>query len=113
MTLGSGLWAATPTPEASAAQLVIVAVDKRQEWVDITNTGASDVDLSGWNLVSERGNQECYLSGILQAGQTLRVWAMAAQGPGFSCGYASPIWNNSEPDPAVLYNPSGVEISRK
>lgn len=108
-----GMWAATPTPEPSAPRLVIVTVNKREEFVDIQNQGEADIDLSGWNLVSERGHQECPLSGVLAAGATLRIWAMATQGFGFSCGYGSPIWNNSEPDPAVLYNPQGVEMSRK
>jgi len=109
----AGKWAATQTPEASAPQVIILTVNKREEWVDIKNSGDSDVDLAGWNLVSERGHQECPLSGVIKAGETLRIWAMSAQGDGFSCGYASPIWNNSESDPAVLYNPQGVEVSRK
>jgi len=88
-------------------------VNKREEWVDIKNMGNSDVDLAGWNLVSERGHQECPLSGIIKAGETLRIWSMTAQGDGYSCGYGSPIWNNSESDPAVLYNAQGVEVSRK
>jgi endonuclease YncB( thermonuclease family) len=108
-----GMWAATPTPEPSAAQVVIVTVNKREEWVDILNVGNSSVDLTGWNLVSERGNQNCPLSGVISAGETLRIWAMTAQGPGYSCGYSTNIWNNSEPDPAVLYNSQGVEVSRK
>ena len=109
----AGMWAATSTPAASAPQVIILAVDKREEWVDIKNVGDSDVDLAGWNLVSERGHQECPLSGMIKAGETLRVWSMNAQGAGFSCGFSSPIWNNSESDPAVLYNAQGVEVSSK
>ncbi len=109
----AGIWAATPTPEASAPQVVIVEVNKKEEWVDIKNSGSVDVDLAGWNLVSERGHQECPLSGLIKAGETLRIWSMAAQGAGFSCGYSTNIWNNSEPDPAVLYNAQGIEVSRK
>jgi endonuclease YncB( thermonuclease family) len=108
-----GMWIATPTPEASPPNVVILAVNKREEWVDIQNLGDADVDLTGWNLVSERGDQECYLSGVIKSGEVLRVWSGTAQGNGFSCGYNNPIWNNSEPDPAVLYNAQGVEVSRK
>jgi endonuclease YncB( thermonuclease family) len=108
-----GSWEATQTPGASESQVIIVSVDKKAEYVDIQNMGGSDVDLAGWNLVSERGRQECYLSGILMAGVTLRIWAGSVQGEGFSCGYSKPIWNNSEPDAAVLYNAQGVEVSRK
>jgi endonuclease YncB( thermonuclease family) len=108
-----GMWIATPTPIASDPQIIIVTVNKREEWVDIQNMGNSDLDLTGWNLVSERGNQDCPLSGTIKAGETLRIWAMTANGPGYSCGYTTNIWNNSESDPAVLYNAQRVEVSRK
>ena len=108
-----GIWAATATPEPSASQVIIVAVEKREEYVDLQNIGDMDVDLTGWNLVSERGHQECHLAGIIKAGETLRVWAGVSQQGGYSCGYSSPIWNNSQPDPAVLFNLQGVEVSRK
>jgi endonuclease YncB( thermonuclease family) len=108
-----GIWQATQTPEPSASQVIIILVNKREEFVDIQNVGNIDIDLSGWNLVSERGHQECYLSGVIKPGEILRVWAGNAKEGGFGCGYGSPIWNNSEPDPAVLYNAQGVEVSRK
>jgi hypothetical protein len=108
-----GIWVATPTTESSAPNVIILTVNKRDEWVDIKNVGGIDADLAGWNLVSERGNQDCPLSGIIKAGETLRIWAMTAQGPGYSCGYRTNIWNNSASDPAVLYNAQGVEVSRK
>jgi endonuclease YncB( thermonuclease family) len=108
-----GMWTATQTPEPKAPEVVIITVDKRAEYVDIQNIGINAVDLSGWNLVSERGHQECPLSGVIGAGEVLRVWSMNTQAGGFSCGYNSPIWNNSEDDPAVLYNPQGLEVSRK
>jgi len=109
----TGMWAATQTPEPAAPQVSISGVNKREEWVEIQNTGAGEVDLAGWNLISERGNQECLLAGVIRAGEILRIWSGTAQGSGYSCGYSNPIWNNSESDPAVLYNPQGVEVSRK
>jgi endonuclease YncB( thermonuclease family) len=109
----AGIWAATPTPEADAGQVIILEVNKGEEWVDLQNVGSTEVNLAGWTLVSERGDQECALTGIINAGEILRIWAMTAQGQGYSCGYGSPIWNNSQPDPAVLYNAQGAEVSRK
>jgi endonuclease YncB( thermonuclease family) len=108
-----GIWVATQTPESLSPQVIISAINKKEEWVDIQNKGTTAVNLAGWNLISERGNQECPLSGILAPQEILRIWSMTAQGTGFSCGYSSPIWNNSQSDPAVLYNPKGVEVSRK
>lgn len=97
---------------SSTPVVVIIGVNRDAEYVDIQNQGSVDVNLSEWNLVSEKGNQGCTLSGILKAGETLRIWAMTAEKPDYSCGYSKNIWNNSEPDPAVLYNPEGVEVSR-
>jgi hypothetical protein len=110
--------AATPSPaapaapaSASGAGLVIVAVNKRDEYVDIRNNGAAAVDLGGWVLHSEKGSQDCALGGRMASGETLRIYAMTGDG-GFSCGFDSNIWNNSEPDAAVLWSPDGTEVSR-
>jgi hypothetical protein len=108
-----GLWVPTLTPAPSAPKVEIISVNKRDEYVDIENNGNIDVNLSGWLLVSEKGNQSCPLSGTLEVGETLRIWAMDSQNVGFSCGFGTNIWNNSEPDPAVLYNPQGIEVSRR
>ncbi|MFN2180898.1 MAG: lamin tail domain-containing protein, partial [Candidatus Promineifilaceae bacterium] len=105
-----------PPPAAvSVGNIVIINVDKREEFVDIRNDGGQDIDLGGWILISEKGNQECRLAGILSAGGSLRIWAMsedAGQG-GFNCNFDSNIWNNSDPDPAVLRDPTGAEVSKR
>lgn len=103
-----------PPPVASSGQVVITNVNKSQEYVDIFNQGGVAVSLDGWMLRSEKGNQDCGLGGVLAPGQALRIWAMAedaGQG-GFNCGFGSNIWNNSEPDPAVLFDSNGSEVSR-
>lgn len=104
----------TQAPPAVAGPVIIVGVNKQAEYVDIQNQGA-DVDLSGWVLISEKGNQACGLGGVIAAGQVLRIWAMAsdAGNGGFNCGFGDNIWNNSESDPAVLYNAAGQEVSRR
>ena len=83
--------------------------------MDIQNQGSADVDIGGWMLRSEKGNQDCWLGGVLGAGQALRIWAVSedvAQG-GFNCGFGTNIWNNRDYDPAVLYNAAGEEVSRR
>jgi Predicted solute binding protein len=99
---------ATPTIGGS---VLIVAVDKPMEYVDIQNLMNAPVDLQGWRLVSETGNQSCTLRGVLQPNEVLRVWASAGN-PGISCGYSFNIWNDNQSDPAVLYDAQGQEISR-
>lgn len=89
-------------------------MDKSAEYVDLNNIGGQPVDLSGWVLVSEKGNQTCTLGGVIEPGAVLRVWARAedaGQG-GFNCGYGSNIWNNSESDPAALYDNTGSLVDR-
>lgn len=105
----------TATLQTATGSLVIIGVNKSDEYVDIRNDGGAAVDLSGWILRSEKGPQDCALGGSIGPGQVLRIWAMAedaGQG-GFNCGFGSNIWNNSESDPAVLINPSGQEVSRR
>jgi hypothetical protein len=94
----------------SGGAIVIVTVDKTDEYVDIQNIGAP-VNLNGWLLVSERGNQVCRLNGIIQPKQVLRIWAGTHE-TGYSCGFLRTIWTDSQLDPAVLYNPQGKEVSR-
>lgn len=105
---------ATPQPSptiSTTPMLRIVSLNKQAEYVDIENDSPQPVELGGWVLRSERGNQDCPLSGVLVPGQTLRIWAMSGV-DGFSCGFGSTIWNNSQSDPAVLLDPSGAEVSR-
>jgi len=90
----------------------IITVNKEAEYVDLENIGNQPQDLSGWLLVSEKGNQVCELGGIILPGTILRIWAGNPDGGGFDCKYNGPIWNNSELDPAVLYNNLGQEEAR-
>ena len=102
---------ATLSAATTGVLVLITAVDKQLEYVDIQNAGGAPVSLSKWVLVSETGNQSCRLRGILQSKEVLRIWAGTGQ-VGLSCGFKNPIWLNQEPDPAVLYNADGEEVSR-
>jgi hypothetical protein len=86
-------------------------MDKRAEYVDIENLTSAPINLRGWRLVSEVGNQSCALRGTLEANRVLRIWAQQGD-PGFDCRFPNNIWRDNEPDPAVLYNPQGEEVSR-
>lgn len=100
-----------PPIAASTGSILILRVNKLEEYVDLQNVGNGPVDLSGWKLVSETGNQACMLSGVLQPNETFRVWAHRGS-PGFNCGYTFNIWNDNQSDPAVLYDPQGKIVSR-
>jgi beta-lactamase superfamily II metal-dependent hydrolase len=97
-------------PETSTA--VISALDKRYESVTIKNPTGSTIDLSGWRVVSVKGNQ-CYTipSGTtLAAGDTLTI--ASGGGTGDLIWTKSNMWNNSDPDPAELYDAHGNLVSK-
>jgi len=110
---GRGIWHldATPAP-ADGRGLRILAVDVEAEVVDLINPGDEVLDLTGWTLLSERGDQACRLAGELEPGEVLRVWSLARDSHrgGFNCGFDEPIWNNDEPDQALLYAPEGALV---
>lgn len=105
-----GIWMlAAQNP--NGGMLTITEVDKRAEVVTITNQGTVAINLNGWVLMSERGNQSCVLLGSLPAGVSVKIYAQNGA-DGISCGFKDPIWNNSEVDPAALFNPSGELVDR-
>jgi micrococcal nuclease len=116
-----GLWAGIiaqatatiATPEQSGYSVKILRVNKVAEYVDILNFGPTAINLSGWVLLSETGDQSCFLEGIIQSGEILRIWAGNPDQPGYKCGISGNIWNNDESDPAVLYDDQGREVSRQ
>lgn len=81
------------------------------EYVEIQNVGNAAVNLSGWRLVSQTGNQSCTLNGILQPDEVLRVWS-GLGATGFSCEFSFHIWNDNTRDRALLYNTEGEEVSQ-
>jgi len=99
---------------ASPAHIVIVAIDKRAAFVDIQNLGGAPQDLAGWHLLSERGDQDCLLAGVIHPDETLRIWAMAqdADKGGYNCGFDSNIWDTGQSDPPVLLDAEGREVNR-
>ena len=109
----------TPEPSPTAAfagpMVQIVALDRQAEYVDIRNDGGQAQDLTGWVLVSERGGQTCPLAGVIDPGETVRIWAMAddVDRGGHNCGFAGPIWDDERLDPAVLYNADGQPVDRQ
>ena len=99
---------------AGSTQVKISALDKRAEYVVITNNGSNDIDISKWRIVSETGNQSfIFQSGtILKAGASFKITSGDLAGTGDFTMSNSTIWNNSDPDPAVLYDANGKEIDR-
>lgn len=102
-------------PVTQGPAIAIINVNAKDEYVDIGNVGTQAQDITGWILRSEKGQQDCVLSGIIEPGQTLRIWAKQADigRGGLNCGYGENIWNNYESDPAVLFDTQMLEIDRQ
>ncbi len=94
----------------------LVFATEADENVEIRNFGTEPVNLEGWLLkdISEGYPEFIFPYFILNPGQRIRVHTnqIHAYWGGFSFGFASPIWDNEEPDIAVLYNCLGEEVSR-
>ena len=126
---GRGLWAhAAPTPAAGHTLVQITGLrrdgainpNEPDEYVEITNQGAVAQDLTGWRLDSERGaasGQVFHFPAgfVMQPGQVCRVYTdeLHPEWCGLSFGYRkSGVWNNNEPDAAVLFDGDGAVVSR-
>jgi hypothetical protein len=118
----------TPTAEpaaAATAQVVagVVAITEyggtqKPEYIQITNMGAQDVDLTNWRLHSVRGDQwyDFPPATILPVGASLRIVSgkdvdcSLPQPPGVLCWTSNYIWNDKG-DEAILYDASGAQVS--
>ena len=95
----------------------LVPYVESDEYVEITNLGDQPQELTGCVLmdISEGYPSFTFPSYILAPGKSVRVYTNEChpEWGGFSFEYSQPIWNNSEPDVAMLYNNQGEEVSQK
>jgi len=87
------------------------------EYVEITNLGDKPQDLTGCVLMDMSDGYPSFTfpSHILAPSESIRVYTNEyhPEWGGFSFEYPKAIWNNTEPDVAVLYDNQGKEVSRK
>ena len=87
------------------------------EYVEITNLGDQPQELTGCVLrdISDEYPSLIFSYYILAPGESIRVYTNEyhPEWGGFSFEYSQPIWNNIEPDVAVLYDNQGNEVSQK
>ena len=111
----AGIWQVSLNPDnITSTQIQISLVNKKAEFVQITNFGDQSVNINGWILRSERGNQDCILQGEILPGKTLVIWAREADNDqeGFNCGFDENIWSNNKTDPATLINQYNSVVDR-
>jgi len=87
------------------------------EYVEITNLGDKPRELTDCVLmdISEGYPSFTFPSFILAPGKSVRVYTNEyhPEWGGFSFEYSRAIWNNTEPDVAVLHDNQGNEVSRR
>ena len=102
--------------DSNKGSVSIAVIDLAGEAVTLVNHGASEVNLTGWKLVSEKGNQTYdFPSGTtIPAGGSLKVLSgpNATANTGVLEWTKSQIWNN-DGDPGILYDAKGQVVSRK
>jgi competence protein ComEC len=96
--------ATTTAPITSTKTVEIVKVDKKAEIVTIRNNTSNDINMTGWRLVSVKGNQVFNFPAnyILKANSTVTI--SSGDSAGDLQWTKANVWNNSESDPAELYN---------
>jgi len=122
---GIGIWdTSKPQPiEIENVEITYIFYDglvarvESDEYVEITNLGDQPQELTGCMLIDISDEYPSFIfpSCILTPGKSIRVYTNEyhPEWGGFSFEYSQAIWNNSEPDVAVLYDSQGKEVSRK
>ncbi len=103
-------------PQQSNLEIVIKSIDLAKEIVVIENKSSKVVNMTGWKLISEKGNQiyEFPTGYVLGIGKSVEVVSgKGATGNGTSklLWTTGNIWNN-DGDPGALVDSTGKEVSR-
>lgn len=102
----------TPTTPPTTNSVIISKLDKKAEYVTITNNGSSSVNLMGWRILSVTGDQTfTFPDYVLNPGKSVKVGGFGASCD-FTWEVGRGIWNNSKSDPAELYNSNGKLVYR-
>ncbi len=96
----------------SQSAITISMLDKSAEYVEITNNSSDNIDMTGWYIVSVKGNQTYNFPDgyTLNSGAKIKVVSNSAEGD--LKWTTDNVWNNSEEDDAELYDKNGILISR-
>jgi len=87
------------------------------EYVSIKNHGDESLNLEGWELIDLTDGEPWYIFPfyVLHGGRTVRVYTNQHHDEwgGHSFYWPEPVWNNTVPDTAALYNAQGELVSTK
>lgn len=98
-----------------AEQLVIISkLDKQAEYIILENSTDLDIDISGWSILSVRGEQSFTFSDFTLKPNSIVKIGDSAKNPDVDFHWLDGrgTWNNSDSDPAELYNAQGELVDR-
>ncbi len=89
--------------------VIISGLDKKSEVVTIKNTSDNNVDITGWTIVSVKGGQDfTFPTKVLKPNETVKVGDTDRNtGLDYHWLEGKGVWNNTESDPAKLYDSEG------
>ena len=93
-----------------AAQGVAIAgVDNQDDRITLRNTGKEKADLSGWYILSDKGNQIFVLPAgtVLSPGAALTISSLSSEEEGDLVWPDKKVWHKSKEDAALLYDVYG------
>jgi Lamin Tail Domain len=116
LVLGTIPFAMGATPTASISSLYVGAAGQtaNQEYVQITNTGTTAVNMNGWKLTDQGALHVYTFSYTLKAKSTVTLRSGSGKNTATTLYWNkySFIWNNTG-DKAYLYNAQGKLVSSK
>jgi co-chaperonin GroES (HSP10) len=101
-------------PSSASSSVVITSLDKKAEYIVIKNTGNQAISISGWRIRSVRGDQNfTFPEHVLGVNASVKVGDSAKNADvDFHWLDGRGTWNNSDSDPAELYNSDGELVDR-
>lgn len=97
----------------NSVKIKIAALDKKAEFITLINNENYDVELTGWTIVSVRGNQRfTFPTYTLTAGSKVIVGDSGRNNVDFHWLDGKGVWNDSKSDPAELYDNNRNLIDR-
>jgi endonuclease YncB( thermonuclease family) len=100
---------ATPPPVYEVGDVKILSLDKVNESLILRNDTDKTINLEGWKLQSETGNEICFLNGEIGVGSLLTVWSRESLS-GYACRFEQDIWEDMRTDNARLFDPTGLQV---
>ena len=99
---------------AEARGVFIAGVDNVDDRITLGNSSTAAVDLSGWYIVSDKGNQIFVLprDTAIAPGGTLTISSRSSQTPGDLTWPDTKVWHKTKEDAALLYDVYGRLMDR-